>query len=187
MCSNIICHIYTRPLVLRRAQKASPEPPRRKSMRCALMPFTPMSQHCRFRWVTVRFVFSISAKSWRNATVQGRASISQTTPTTTSTHLGPKPTAPRSLHHGHNCTPNWCQRPCYLTSRLWLRPDHHEMHSESNPLLMPAEKTQISMLWSQSLDLKEGPSNQPFGWCTTQKQNTCKILEDRHDAKIEMS
>ena len=155
MCSNIIniiCHIYTHPLVLRRAQKASPEPPRRKSIRCALMPLTPMEQHCRFRWVTVRFVFSISANSWRNATVQGSSSISQTTPITTSTHLGPKSTAPRPGHHRiENCTPNWCQRPICWTARLWLRPDH-EMHSESNPLLMPAGKgvNLISMHWPQS-------------------------------------
>ena len=59
-------------------------------------------------------------------------------------------TTPRPLHHRRDSPSNWCQRPCYLTSRLWLRPDHHEMHSESNPLLMPAEKTQISMLWYQS-------------------------------------
>ena len=125
--------VYTHIHFLRRAQKASPEPPRTQSIRCALMPLTRMSHPCRFRCVMVPLVFNISAKSWRNATVQGRASISQTTPTTTSTHLGPKFTAPRPLHlrSGH-CPPNWCQRPCYLTSRLWLRPDHHEMHSESN-------------------------------------------------------
>ena len=132
MCSNIICHIYTRPLFLRRAQKASPELPRRKSIRWALTPLRPMPQARRFRRVRVRFIFNISAKSWRNATVQGRASISRTTPITTSTHLGPKSTTPRPLHHrSANCPPKWCQRPCYLTSRLWLRPDH-EMHSESN-------------------------------------------------------
>ena len=40
---------------------------------------------------------------------------------------------PRPLHcRSQNCAPNWCRRPCYLTSRLWPRPDHHEMHSESN-------------------------------------------------------
>ena len=53
---------------------------------------------------------------------------------------GPKPQSthlkyvhrPRPLHHRiAGCAPNWCQPPCYLTSRLWLRPDH-EMHSESN-------------------------------------------------------
>ena len=87
MCSNIICHVYTRPLFLRRAQKASPEPPRRKSIRCALMPLTPMQQSCRSRCVMVRLIFNISPIAWRNATVQGRASISQTTHTTTSTHL----------------------------------------------------------------------------------------------------
>ena len=131
MCSNIICHIYTRPLFLRRAQKPSAEPPRTKSIRWASIPSTLMSQHSRFRCVMVRLVFNISAISWRNKTVQGSSSISQTTHTTTSTHLGPKCTAPRPLHHGTYCPPNWCQRPFYLTSRLWLRPDH-EMHSELN-------------------------------------------------------
>ena len=63
MCSNIICHVYTRPLFLRRAQKASPEPTRRKSIRWALMPSRPMEQNLRFRCVRVRFVFSISARS----------------------------------------------------------------------------------------------------------------------------
>ena len=88
-CSNIICHIYTRPLFLRRTQKASPKPPRSKSIRWALMPFTPMRQHCRFKCLIVRLILNISANSWPNGTVQGRASISQTTPTRTSTHFGP--------------------------------------------------------------------------------------------------
>ena len=88
-CSNIICHIYTRPLFLRRTQKASPKPPRSKSIRWALMPFTPMRQHCRFKCLIVRLLFNISANSWPNETVQGRASISQTTPTRTSTHFRP--------------------------------------------------------------------------------------------------
>ena len=135
MFKHHLPHLYTSPLFLRRAQKASPEPPRprRKSIRCALMPLTPMEHACRFRCVMARLIFNISANSWRNATVQGRASISQTTPTTTSTHLGPKFTTPRPLHHRiAHCTPNWCQRPRYLTSRLWLRPDQREMHSESS-------------------------------------------------------
>ena len=72
MCSNIICHIYTRPLFLRRAQKASPEPPLTKSIRCALMPLAVMPQCRRFRCVRVRLIFNISASSWQNATVQGR-------------------------------------------------------------------------------------------------------------------
>ena len=72
MCSNIICHIYTRPLFLRRAHRASPEPPRTKSIRGALMPLTPIQQRSRFRRVMVRLIFSISANSWRNKTVQGR-------------------------------------------------------------------------------------------------------------------
>ena len=120
-----------------------------KSIRWALMPLTPMVQLCRFRCVRVRFVLNISASAWRNKTVQGRASISQTTPTTTSTHLRPKATTPRPLHHGsQNDPPNWCQRPWYLTSRLWLRPDDREKHSEQSNF--DAGKAIISMLWSQS-------------------------------------
>ena len=73
---------------------------------------------------------SMSRRS--QATVNSSQICSQaTTPTTTSTHLGPKSTAPWPLHHGTHCTPNWCLWPCYLTSRLWPRPDH-EMHSASN-------------------------------------------------------
>ena len=61
----------------------------------------------------------------------GSSSISQTTHTTTSTHLGPKSTTPRPLHHrSQDCPPNSCQRGCDLTSRLSLRPDDHEKHSE---------------------------------------------------------
>ena len=145
--------------------KTSPKPPQTKSIRCALMPFTPMEQYCRFRWVTVRLIFNISANSWRNATVQRSSSISQTTPTRTSTHLGPKFTTPRPGHHPiADFPPNWCQRQCYLTSRLWLRPGHCARHSE-NSLLMPAEKNMnFNALISECLDLKNSykrlfPSN----------------------------
>ena len=80
-------HLHRHPLFLRRAQKASPEPPQRKSIRWALMPSTPMPQRCRFRCVMVRLIFNISAISWRNVSVKGISSISQTTHTITSTHL----------------------------------------------------------------------------------------------------
>ena len=175
MCSNIICHIYTRPLFLRRTQKASPEPARTKSIRWALMPSTQMEQRCRFRRVIVRLIFNISAKSWRHATVQGSSSISQTTHTTTSTHLGPKSTAPRPLHHGsNNCAPNWCQRPWYLTSRLWLRPDDHEMHSEQSNFDACWKSAKFYALISECLDLKDS-SKRSF---LSTNQNRCKILED---------
>ena len=64
----------TYPLFLKRAQKTSPEPPRRKSIHWALMPSTPMKQFSKFKRVMVRFVFSISANPWPNETVQGRPS-----------------------------------------------------------------------------------------------------------------
>ena len=72
--------------------KASPEPPRTKSIRWALMPSTPMPQPCRFRCVRVRLIFNISASAWRNATVQCSSSISQTIPPSPP-HLGPFITA----------------------------------------------------------------------------------------------
>ena len=68
--STTSTHIHSR--FLRRAQKAPPEPPRSKSIRCALMPFRRMRQFCRFRTVMVWLIFNISASSWRNKTVQGR-------------------------------------------------------------------------------------------------------------------
>ena len=173
----------TRPLFSRRAQKASPEPPRRKSIRCALMPSTPMRQYCRFRWVTVRFIFNISPSAWRNATVQGSSSISQTTPITTSTHLGPKSTAPRPLHcRSQNCPSNWCQRQFGWTARLWLGPDH-EMHSEQSNFDACWKKRDFNALISECLDLKEGVSIQPFCWCTTPNQKNMQIYWRSHYAK----
>ena len=174
MCSNIIFHIYTRPLFLRRAQKASPELPQWKSIRWALMPFTPMKQRCRFRRVIVRLIFNISARSWRNATVQGSSSISQTTHTTTSTHLGPKSTTPRPLHQSSHWTPNWSQRPFCWTSRLWLRPDDHEMHSEQSNFDACWKSLKFYALISECVDLKYS-SKRSF---PSTNQNRCKIVED---------
>ena len=43
---------------------------------------------------------------------------------------------PQPLHcRIHRSAPNWGQRPCHLTSRLWLRPDH-EMHSASSWIIL---------------------------------------------------
>ena len=71
--------LYTS-VVFETGSKASPEPQRRKSIRRALIPFTAMSHNSRFRHVIVRFIFNISASSWRTEIVHGRASISQPTP-----------------------------------------------------------------------------------------------------------
>ena len=185
-CSNIICHVYTRPLfwirpthqtslyVFKHVQTSSAtsthvrcfwdrlkkplqnhhEEKWTKSIRWALMPLTPMVQLCRFRCVRVRFVLNISASAWRNKTVQGRASISQTTHTTTSksAHLGPKSTTPRPLHQSSHWTPNWSQRPFCWTARLWLRPDQREMHSEQSNYDACWKKVKFYALISDCLD-----------------------------------
>ena len=115
------------------------------------------------------------SKRLAELTVQGRASISQTTPTTTSTHLRPKATTPRPLHHGsQNDRPNWCQRPWYLTSRLWLRPDDHEEHSEQSFFDACWKSDNFNALISECLDLKDS-SQRSF---PSPNQNRCKILED---------
>ena len=184
-CSNIICHIYTRPLISRRSQnKDSPEPPRTQSIRCALMPLRPMRQARRFRWVTVRLIFSISANSWRNATVQGSSSISQTTPTTTSTHLGPKFTAPRPLHlRSRHCPPNWCQRPICWTARLWLRPGHCAKHSEQSNFDACWKKREFPCIDLKVLGLKRGCFHPTFLLVHHAKSKHMQNYWRSHDAK----
>ena len=176
-------HLHTSTF-LRRAQKhlQTPKPPRRKSIRCALMPLRPMRHKCRFRCVIVRLVFNISPSSWQNKTVQGSSSISQTTPTTTSTHPAPKSTTPRPRHHrSSHCPPNWCQRPICCSSRLWLRPDHREKHSEQSNFDACWKSGNFHALISECLESKEGVSIQPFCWCSNY---ICQIKTNAKCLKI---
>ena len=101
------------------------------------------------------------------------------THSTTSTHLGPKFTAPRPLRcRNSNFSPNWCQRPCCLTSRLWLRPDDHEMHSEQSNFDACWKKHKFQCMDLKVLGLKRGCFHPTFlvMHYTAPNQNKCKIL-----------
>ena len=132
MCLNVFKHLpphlYTRPLFLRRAQKPLQNhneenqsvAPWFLSQRCRTIPDSDM-------WSCDLSSTSLPAPGGLKLCTEGLRYHSRL-PTTT--HLGPKSTAPRPFHRrGWDCMPNWCRRPCYLTSRLWLKPDHQEMHS----------------------------------------------------------
>ena len=168
-------------LFSRRSQKASPEPPRTKSIRCASMPLRPMRQSCRFRCVIVRFIFNISPSAWRNATVQGRASISQTTPITTSTHLGP--------NHPPHLSPV-ITAVVIIFRQIDVNDRFVALQGCGQGLTTVkciSEQFNFDACWksvnfnaliSECLDLKEGVSIQPFCWSTTPNQNKCKMPED---------
>ena len=88
--------------------------------------------------------------------------------------FGPKFTAPRPLHRrSHDWNTNWCQRPWYLTSRLWLRPDDHEMHSEQSNFDACWKSVKFYALISD-LHLKHS-SKRSF---PSTNQNRCKFIED---------
>ena len=153
MCSNIIYHIYTYPLTVFEAGSKSPSrtTPNKPNPLC-LDAFDTDAALFQIQMRNGTICLQRLSQFLAECNCAGSSSISQTTHTTTSTHLGPKSTAPRPLHcRIHDSTPNWCQRPCHLTSRLWLRPDHHEMHSESN---LDARNKDVNLCEFKKIDLK---------------------------------
>ena len=99
--------------------------------------------------------------------------------TTTSTHLGTKSTAPQPLHcHIADCIPNWCQRACNLTSRLWLRPDQREIQ-----FWCLLERRKILCFDLRVFGLKRFFKEVVSIHKSKQVQNSWRS----HDAKIEMS
>ena len=179
MVSNIICHIYTRPLVFETGSKSLSRTSAKKINPLCLDAFdtdvAPLQIQMRDGSVDLQHLSQFLAEC--DCAMQ----LFDFTDDSHDNIYSPYPSPP---HLGPFITAVVIFRQIDVNDRfVGLQGCSQGLTTvkniQNNPILMSAEKfVNFNALISECLDLKEGVSIQPFSWCTTPNQNKCKFLED---------